>query len=87
MNKKMLGLVVATAVAGLVMTGGIAKAEEAAAGKVKCEGINACKGQGACGGADHDCKGKNTCKGKGWVEVASEKECTDKGGKVVAEKK
>ena len=48
-----------------------AEADEA---KVKCEGVNACKGQGACGGAGHDCSGKNACKGQGFVEM-TQAEC------------
>ena len=55
------------------------QAVEAAGEEIKCAGINECKGQGACGGADHDCAGKNECKGKGWVKV-SMAECTAKGG-------
>jgi hypothetical protein len=50
--------------------------------KVKCSGINACKGKGGCAGANNDCAGKNGCKGKGVVE-ATEKECKDKKGTVV----
>jgi hypothetical protein len=53
---------------------------------VQCGGINACKGQGACAGASNSCKSQNACKGQGWVETRSEKECKDKGGKVVAMK-
>jgi len=53
--------------------------------KVKCGGINSCKGKGSCAGASNGCAGKNGCKGKGWVE-ASEKECKDKKGTVVTEK-
>jgi hypothetical protein len=54
--------------------------------KVRCSGINACKGQGACSGASNGCAGQNSCKGKGWVEAASAKACTDKKGTVVADK-
>lgn len=42
--------------------------------KVKCEGVNACKGQGACAGAGHDCSGKNACKGQGYLEM-TQAEC------------
>jgi len=35
----------------------------------------------------NDCKGKNGCKGKGFMPTATSKECADKGGKVLAEKK
>lgn len=83
MNKKQLGFVVATAVASLVLTGN-AMAEQTAApqaAKVKCSGINECKGKGACSGATNGCAGKNECKGKGWVETTPA-DCTTKGGKV-----
>lgn len=53
---------------------------------VKCAGINACKGHGACATASNECKGHNACKGKGWV-MAAEKDCKAKGGTVVVEKK
>lgn len=84
MNKS-TGALLATVVAGLVLTGtGLAKAQETAPAKVKCEGINSCKGSGMCKSAANACKGQNGCQGKGWIEVGSEKECTDKGGKVVS---
>ena len=54
--------------------------------KVKCSGVNACKGKGACAGASNSCSGQNSCKGKGWVEVTA-KECKDQKGTVVADKK
>ena len=54
--------------------------------KVKCAGVNACKGKGACAGANNSCSGQNACKGKGWTEVASAKECTAKKGTVVTDK-
>ena len=52
--------------------------------KVKCAGINSCKGKGACQGAANSCAGQNGCKGKGWVEVTA-KECKDKKGTVIAD--
>jgi len=90
-RRKLMGLVVAGAVVSFVGTNfGLAAEEGKAetAKTVKCSGINECKGHGACASADakHDCAGKNECKGKGWVKVATEKECTDKGGKVVKDK-
>lgn len=54
---------------------------------VHCAGINACKGKGECNGPNHGCAGANDCKGKGWVTVKSEKECKDKGGKVLGDEK
>jgi len=76
------GALIAAAVAGLFTAGTpmLASAKETA--KVHCAGVNACKGKGACKGADNSCKGQNGCKGKGWVEM-SEKQCTAKKGTVV----
>lgn len=53
--------------------------------KVKCRGINECKGKGSCATATNDCAGLNACKGKGWIAVTP-KECTDKKGTVVVDK-
>jgi hypothetical protein len=53
--------------------------------KVKCSGINSCKGKGGCASASNGCSGQNGCKGKGWVE-ATAKECKDQKGTVVADK-
>jgi hypothetical protein len=82
--KKLTGLALATAAAGMFATVGISTAtaaKHAMDEKVKCEGVNACKGQGACQTAKNQCSGKNACKGQGWSEVSA-KECKDKGGKV-----
>ncbi len=59
-----------------------AAAATADAGKKgECWGINACKGQGACGGADgHECAGQNACKGQGWLSL-TKPDCDAKGGK------
>lgn len=91
-TRRIMGLAVATAVVGMLAAGtsNVTSGEKAAGDEknVKCAGINECKGHGECGAADgsHDCAGKNACKGKGWVKVATEKECTDKGGTVVKDK-
>jgi hypothetical protein len=76
------GALVAASVAGLfaAATPALVFAKDAA--KVKCSGINSCKGQGACKSAASSCKGMNECKGKGWVET-TEKECKAKKGTVV----
>jgi uncharacterized membrane protein len=94
MNKKMIGTMVAMAVAGvLAANSGLAeekKAEKKADAKtMKCAGGNACAGKGACASADgsSSCAGKNSCKGKGWTNVASEAECTKAGGHIVKEEK
>jgi hypothetical protein len=79
--------ILASAVASLFLAAG-ARAEgttkAASDGKVKCAGINSCSGKGSCASASNSCSGKNGCGGKGWNHTASEKECTDKGGKVMA---
>ncbi len=88
-NKKLTGVVVATAVAGLFLSGhAIAKEKTKSMkeAKVHCMGINSCKGKGMCKSDANGCKGENACKGKGWVGVKTEKECTDKGGQVMAAK-
>ena len=67
--------VLAATAAALFLSGAPALAEHhEGEAKVKCEGVNSCKGKGACAGAGHDCGGKNACKGQGYVEV-SQAEC------------
>ena len=65
----------AAAAAALFLAGApisaLAGADEA---KVKCEGVNACKGQGSCSTAHNECSGKNGCKGQGVVEM-TQAEC------------
>ncbi|BAU49446.1 membrane protein [Sulfurifustis variabilis] len=79
--KKLTGLALATAAAGLFATATVpayAGKEEA---KVHCVGINACKGKSECATASNACKGMNACKGKG-MTVTTGKECAAKGGKI-----
>jgi uncharacterized membrane protein len=70
---KTSGAAIATAVALLFNSVAVspASAEEA---KVKCMGVNGCKGQSACGTANNGCKGQNACKGQGYKEMTKE-EC------------
>ncbi len=82
----MKGAAVAAAVCSMFVAGPARAAEKTKEGAVHCAGINSCKGQGSCAGADNACKAQNSCKGKGWSETKTEKECKDKGGKVVASK-
>ena len=85
-HKKTVGATLATAAAAMFIAGAAMTAAPTtahAADGVKCMGINSCKGHGACKTASNECKGHNACKGKGWVSTSSEKECMDKGGKVV----
>ena len=85
MNTSTKGALVATAVAALfAANGALATSRDtgkAEATKVKCEGVNECKGQGACHGVSNECAGKNACKGKGWVELSAA-DCKAKGGTV-----
>ena len=81
-------ILIATAAAGLFLTGAVgARAAEQAGGdsKVMCEGVNACKGQGACATAHNECAGKNGCKAKGAVEMSTG-DCKAKGGKAQEKK-
>jgi hypothetical protein len=85
MNGKAIAMTVAGLILAVAPRVGMAD-DKAKESKVKCSGINACKGKGACSSATNGCSGQNSCKGKGWVE-ASAKECKDKKGAVVADKK
>lgn len=69
MSKKTIsGAAVATAAALLFSTLSVsAHADEA---KMKCTGVNACKGQSACKSAHNSCKGMNSCKGQGFLEMS-----------------
>lgn len=64
---------IATAAALLFSNLAIAPASAADA-KVKCQGVNACKGQSACGGASNACQGHNKCKGEGYL-MLTQAEC------------
>ena len=73
MASRRTNTVLMAAVAGLLTVGTLGASSTASAagedGTVKCYGVNACKGQGACGGKGHSCAGKNACKGQGYLEV------------------
>ena len=79
--KKLTGIALATAAAGLFATATVPAVAAKHEGKVHCTGVNACKGKSDCGTASNACKGQNQCKGKGMKEMSA-KECKDKGGKV-----
>lgn len=76
------GLALAAAAAALFATA-LPTAAVAADMKVKCSGVNSCKGSSECKTAKTSCKGQNSCKGQGWVTKKSADECTKAGGKVV----
>jgi uncharacterized membrane protein len=83
--KAITKLSLATAAAALFSAAVVpaAFAADAGAATVKCQGINACKGQSKCQTADSACAGHNACKGKGWITVPSAEECTQQGGTVI----
>ena len=67
--RKLTGIALATAAAGMfAMTA--AGPVSAQAAKVKCEGVNGCKGQGDCKGAKNACKGQASCKSQGFKEMS-----------------
>jgi hypothetical protein len=79
---------VASAAAALFLAGfaGAAHAEEGGTdAKIKCEGVNSCKGHGECKSARNACKGQNGCGGQGFV-MMTRAEC-DAAKAKAAEKK
>ncbi len=78
--KKLTGIALATAAAGLFATATVPAVAAKHEGSVMCQGINACKGKGECASATNACKGQNACKGKGFI-MMSAKDCKAKGGK------
>jgi uncharacterized membrane protein len=76
------GAVLAAAAFTLAVTGTtFTTAPAFAADNVKCQGVNACKGQGACKAPGHSCKGQNACKGQGWINTTAA-QCKAWGGTV-----
>lgn len=78
-KKKLIGITLATAAAISFVSAPFMSTTAFAASKVKCYGVNACKGKSACKTAANACKGKNSCKGKGF-KMMTEKKCTKAGG-------
>jgi hypothetical protein len=67
--------ILAAAAASLFLAGAAGLAAPAsAAEKVKCEGVNSCRGKSACSTSANECSGKNSCKGKGFLMLTPE-EC------------
>lgn len=61
--------VLAASVAGLLAVAGAAMIVPQTASADACYGINACKGNGDCGGKGYSCAGKNACKGQGFLDL------------------
>ena len=72
--RKLTGIALATAAAGMFAVTVAGEAAAAQAPMVKCEGVNACKGKGGCKSAANACKGHNACKGQSFMEM-SQAEC------------
>jgi hypothetical protein len=79
------GALIAAMAAGLFTAGGPLLANAGDSDKVQCQGVNSCRGKGACHSASNGCAGQNGCKGKGWVQM-TEKECKAKGGTIAKSK-
>jgi hypothetical protein len=76
------GAMIATAGAGMFVSGAVGMSTAKAGDDVVCDGINSCKGTGSCHGSGHACAGKNGCKGQGHTKTSKDN-CLAKGGKIV----
>jgi len=85
-KSKFTGIAMATAAAMLFSTAPLTAANAADAAKVKCEGVNGCKGKSACHTATSGCAGQNSCKGTGYL-MLSKAECDSAKAKMKSEKK
>jgi hypothetical protein len=72
-GSKVSGAAIATA-AALLMGSMPTISSAADEAKVKCEGVNACKGKSACATATNSCAGQNACKGHGYL-MLTKAEC------------
>lgn len=77
-RRKFTTLGLATAAAALFAAAPIT-AVQAGKGKVKCFGVNKCKGHNDCKTDSNACKGHASCKGQGFVKM-SKHACTEIGG-------
>ena len=68
-SKKLSGFALAAAAAIAFSAAPLTAVNAADEAKVMCEGVNACKGTGACKSAKNECKGHNACKGQGVVSM------------------
>jgi hypothetical protein len=69
MNSRKLSGIALAAAAAIMFSTVAATSAGADEAKVKCQGVNSCKGQSACKSANNACKGQNSCKGKGFVQM------------------
>ena len=74
------GIAIALAAAALFSAEqAIAPASAADDTKVKCVGVNGCKGKSECSTEKNACATQNACKGQGWLTLTT-KECRTRGG-------
>lgn len=76
----------AAAAAMIFSTVAVTPLQAADNAKVKCEGVNSCKGKSACATASNSCQGQNSCKGHGYLTL-SKAECDAAKAKMESEKK
>ena len=69
------GAMIAASVAGLFAMGASGVASAKSGEEVMCDGVNACKGTGACKSKANACKGQNSCKGAGFTMQKDEAAC------------
>jgi hypothetical protein len=65
-----IGAAIAVAAALLFNTVAVSVASAAEPAKIKCQGVNACKGTSACATAHSACQGLNDCKGQGFLMLS-----------------
>jgi len=73
MNSRKMSSVALAAAAAVMFSSVLVSTASADEAKVKCEGVNSCKGHSACKGAKNSCKGQNACKGQGFLEMTQAK--------------
>lgn len=76
MNPKTTSALAAAAASLFLAGAGLAVgvSDASAADRIKCEGVNQCKGSSDCKTLFSSCAGHNECKGKGFVMLTPE-EC------------
>ena len=83
MEKKKIATIIAAAAAIAFVTAPLTSTVAQAHSKVKCYGVNSCKGKSTCKTSQNGCKGKNSCKGKG-VVMMKESKCKKMHGSTTA---
>jgi uncharacterized membrane protein len=78
-KKKIMGVIATAAAIAFITAPLTSTLTQAATTKVKCYGVNSCKGKSTCKTASNSCKSQNTCKGKGFL-MKSTKHCKKLGG-------